>query len=66
MRRREIEIRTEFAPTRSSALYLRAAYEAVSPVVERSVVGASPPAVIEERDNETAATPRRPRAGASR
>jgi len=61
MRRRGIEIRTAFAPTRLSAMYLRAAYEAVSPVVERSVVGA----VIDERDSEAAAT-QRPKAGAKR
>jgi hypothetical protein len=33
-----IEIRTAFAPTRMSAAHLRAAYELVSPVVERAVV----------------------------
>jgi hypothetical protein len=33
-----IEIRTAFAPTRMSAAHLRAAYELVSPVVERTVV----------------------------
>jgi hypothetical protein len=66
MRRRGIEIHTAFAPTRLSAMYLRAAYEAVSPVVERTVVGAAEQAVVEARDSAGAVLRRRGKEGASR
>jgi hypothetical protein len=36
--RRGLEIRMAFAPTRMSAVHLRAAYEVVSPVIERIVI----------------------------
>jgi len=36
--RRGLEIREAFSPTRLSSEYLRAVYEAVSPVIERLVV----------------------------
>jgi hypothetical protein len=45
--RRGIEIRTAFAPTRLSATNLRAAYEVVSPVVERTIVATAEQADVE-------------------
>lgn len=66
MRRRGIEIHTAFAPTRLSAMYLRAAYGAVSPVVERTVVGAAEQAVVDGRDSEGTVSQRRRKEGASR
>jgi hypothetical protein len=47
--RRGIKIREAFAPTRLSAMHLRAAYEVISPVIERPVVAAERGAV-DERD----------------
>jgi hypothetical protein len=43
--RRGIEIRMAFAPTRMSATHLRAVYEVVSPVVERTVAAGAEPVV---------------------
>jgi hypothetical protein len=48
--RRGIEIRTAFAPTRMSKTYLRAAYERVSPVVQRTVVAPTTPEIAEDRN----------------
>ena len=45
--RRTIEIREAFAPTRLSAAHLRKAYDVVSPVVERTIVGAEPAQAVE-------------------
>jgi hypothetical protein len=36
--RRTLEIRVAFTPTRLSAEYLRAAYEVVTPTIERTIV----------------------------
>jgi hypothetical protein len=47
--RRGIEIREAFAATRLSAAHLRAAYEVVSPVIERPVVAVER-AAIDERE----------------
>lgn len=49
--RRGMEIRMAFAPTRLSPEHLRAVYEIVTPVIERSVVRRSEDAV-EERNLE--------------
>jgi hypothetical protein len=54
--RRGIEIREAFAPTRLSAIHLRAAYEVISPVIERPVVAAEREAVDER---ERIVVPRR-------
>ena len=47
--RRGMEIRVAFAPTRLSPEHLRAVYEIVTPVIERSVVRRSED-VVEERN----------------
>ena len=47
--RRGMEIRVAFAPTRLSPEHLRAVYEMVTPVVDRSVLRRSDD-VVEERN----------------
>lgn len=62
--RRGIEIRTAFAPTRMSAAHLHAAYELVSPGVERTV--AAQRVVADERDAGATLVRRQRKTGANR
>ena len=52
--RRGLEIRVAFAPTRLSAEHLRAAYEMVSAVVDRTIVRPSKDVVERELDIDVA------------
>jgi hypothetical protein len=63
--RRGIEIRVAFAPTRSSAMHLRAAYAVVSPTAERTVVAAEERVVDDKEDGAAEITPRRRKTGDS-
>jgi hypothetical protein len=63
--RRGIEIRTAFAPTRTSAAHLHAAYELVSRGVERTVAAAQR-VVADERDAGATLVQRQRKTGANR
>ena len=58
--RRSMEIRVAFAPTRLSPEHLRAVYEMVTPVTDRSVVRRRED-VVEERDLDGAEIAQRKR-----
>ena len=60
--RRGIEIRVAFAPTRSSAMHLRAAYAVVSPRVERTIVAADE-GVVDDKEDGAADVARRRKIG---
>jgi hypothetical protein len=60
--RRAIEIRVAFAPTRLSAMHLRAAYAVVSPTVERTVV-ATEERVVAAEEVSAHVAPRRRKTG---
>jgi hypothetical protein len=61
--RRGIEIRVAFAPTRSSAMHLRAAYAVVSPTAERTVVAADERVVDDQEDGAADVAPHRRKTG---
>ncbi|HEY6356009.1 MAG TPA: hypothetical protein VIY30_16100 [Burkholderiaceae bacterium] len=61
--RRGIEIRVAFAPTRSSAMHLRAAYAVVSPTAERTIVAADERVVDDEEDGSADVEARRRKTG---
>jgi hypothetical protein len=63
--RRGIEIRVAFAPTRLSAMNLRAAYAVVSPIAERTVV-ATDEDVDDLQDGAAEVAPRRRKAEGTR
>jgi hypothetical protein len=64
--RRGIEIRVAFAPTRSSAMHLRAVYAVVSPTAERTVVAGDERIVEDAEDGAAEVAPRRRKAGDNR
>jgi hypothetical protein len=64
--RRGIEIRIAFAPTRTSAMHLRAAYAVVSATAERIVVADDDRFVDDKEDGAAEVAPQRRKTGDNR